>query len=118
MIAQTVLRHVQQGLSKPPKRRGLSFETVDLGLDSSRQHIVGGFAAQLSELVFKMLLRLGGDMHDFLLTLEVGDELSGEGHQHNQGKRQYMPLAVSLSGESINGLVSPRSFGRARCKSE
>jgi hypothetical protein len=80
MIAQTVLRHVQQGLSKPPKRRGLSFETADLGLDSSRQHIVGGFAAQLSELVFKMLLRLGGDMPDFLLTLEVGDELSGCAH--------------------------------------
>lgn len=75
------LRHTQQGLPKPLKRRSLSFETVNLGLDSRRQHGVGSVPTKLSKLVFEMLLGLRGNIPDPVLTLDSGKAIMGKTRQ-------------------------------------
>jgi hypothetical protein len=86
MIARTVLRHVQKGLSHPAKRCRLSFKTVNLSPNCPRQDRFRSVSTKFSEFVFEMLLGLRGDIPELLLTLEVGDELSGCAHPPTIGE--------------------------------
>jgi hypothetical protein len=97
-VAQSLLCHAQQGLSKPPERRRLPFQTIDLSLDGRRQDRVGSLLTEPSELMLEMLFGLGRDISDFLLGLESGDELPGCGHRQ---------IIEEMFGSSITKLPSP-----------
>src|ERR1035438_7907954 len=74
------LPNAQQASTEPPERRRLSFETVDLSLHRRRQHWARSIPSKPAELVFQVLFGLRGDVPDLLLTLEIGDEVSGDSH--------------------------------------
>jgi hypothetical protein len=75
------LAHVQQGLPKAAKSSGLSFEAVDLGVNSRRQHRGGSIPPEAPQFMFQVLLCLRGDIPDLLFALEGGDEVPRCGHR-------------------------------------
>ena len=79
------LSHAQQAATKSPERRRLYVKTVDLSLNCCRQNRVGSSPAELSELLFEVLLRLRRDIPPSLFLLEGGYEPAGCGHWSSIG---------------------------------
>lgn len=92
-----ILRDIQQTRSQPPKRRGLAFQPVDLGVNSRRHCLLGGIPAESPKFLFQMLFGLTGDIPDASFLLQADDKFCGRGHSLAMPQTAYVPVLTSGS---------------------
>jgi hypothetical protein len=68
------------------------FPASQFRLYGSRQRWARSIPAEPAEFVFQVLFGLIGDIPDLLFGLEIGDELSGDGHLPTIGDGLLMPV--------------------------